>query len=550
MDPLPTGCCARAAVRLPGARSADAFPTVPLWSPSCSTRGYMSTQAIPGPIATTQVPDISELDRTLVRGIAWTSGGKWAGQVLAWASTLIVARLLAPEDYGLVGMASIYLGLITLLSEFGLGSAVITLRDLREEQVAQLNGLSVLFGIASFAVSCAAAIPLGRFFHAPELPAVVVALSVSFVITAFKTVPFSLLQRDMRFRALAIMETGRALVLALSMIAFALLGWRYWTLVIGGLLSSALSTGAVLALRRHRFAWPRRRSLSHALTFSGHILGGRLSWYAYSNADFLVAGRILGKGALGLYEVGWNLANIPIDKITGLVGQVTPVVFSAVQADHVALRRYLLRITEGLALITFPASVGLALVAPDFVPLALGAKWQGAVLPLQLLAVSTAFRAVTPLLPQVLNVVGASRFAMRYAVLCAVVLPVGFYLFGKVRGITGLALVWVFVFPMLTLPAYRRVLEIIQLSIQEYLGALWPATSAALFMGLAVLAVRFAAGPYLSRGLRFAAQVVVGAIVYGLICLTMHGERLASFSTVLRTLRGAPRSAAEAPVSS
>ena len=152
-----------------------------------------------------------------------------------------------------MGMATIYLGLITLVSEFGLGSTVITLRDLAEEQVAQLNGLAVLVGVGSFAVSCAAAIPLGRFFHAPQLPGVVAVMSTAFVITAFKTVPFSLLQREMRFRPLAIVETVRAVLLAASMIAFALLGLRYWTLVIGGLLSSAFSTGASLMLRRHAF---------------------------------------------------------------------------------------------------------------------------------------------------------------------------------------------------------------------------------------------------------------------------------------------------------
>jgi len=112
--------------------------------------------------------DARALDRSLLNGIAWTSGAKWASQLLTWASTLVVARLLSPEDYGLVGMASIYLGVITLLSEFGLGSAVVTLRELSEEQVAQINSVSLLFGLASFALSCAAAVPLGHFFHAPS----------------------------------------------------------------------------------------------------------------------------------------------------------------------------------------------------------------------------------------------------------------------------------------------------------------------------------------------------------------------------------------------
>ena len=481
-----------------------------------------------------------QLDRSLVSGIAWTSGAKWVGQLFAWTSALVVARLLTPEDYGLVGMASIYLGLITLVGEFGLGAAVITLRDLSEEQVTQLNGLSVLFGVASFALSCVAAIPLGRFFHAPQLPAVVVAMSTGFVITAFKTVPFSLLQREMRFRALALLETGCAVLLALVMIAFALLGLRYWTLVIGGLLSAALSTGAVLVLRRQRLAWPRRQSLAHAMSFGGHILGGRLSWYVYSNADSLVAGRILGGAALGLYQVAWNVATMPIDKITGLVGQVTPAVFSAVQTDHAALRRYLLRITEGLALITFPASLGLALVAPDFVLLTLGDRWHGAIVPLQLLALSAGFRAVTPLLPQVLNAVGQFRFAMRYGVLCAVVLPTGFYLLGKRWGTVGLALVWVVVFPILVLPAYRRVLQTIELSGREYVRALWPAVSASLLMGATVLAVKWTVGEYVSRPVSFSAQVGAGMVVYGLACVALHGGRIAAFSRILRAMRTPP----------
>jgi O-antigen/teichoic acid export membrane protein len=476
----------------------------------------------------------------LLHGIAWTGVAKWTGQLLAWASALIVARLLTPEDYGLVGMASLYLGLITLVSEFGLGATVIQLRDLRDEQIAQLNGLALLVGLASFGVGCAAALPLGRFFHAPQLPAVVMAMSAVFVITAFKTVPFALLQRDMRFGALAAIETGRALLLAVLMIAFALLGWRYWTLVIGGVVSSVLSTGATLVLRHLPFAWPRRQSLADAMTFSGQVLIGRLSWYWYSNADFLMAGRVLGKAALGLYQVGWNLANVPIDKITSLVGEVTPSVFSAVQKDHAALRRYLLSVTEALALLTFPASLGMALVAPDFVLLALGRNWEGAIVPLQLLALSTGFRAVTPLLPQVLYAVGQSRVVMVYGVLCSVVLPTGFYLLATRWGAVGLALVWVFVFPLLVLPAYQRVLEMIDLSTGEYLRALWPAASASLLMGAAVLAVKFAVAERVSQAVSFTAQVVAGVVMYSLLCFALHRARLASFARFVRAMRAPP----------
>jgi len=479
---------------------------------------------------------VRDLDRSLLHGIAWTSGAKWASQLLAWASTLIVARLLSPQDYGLVGMAAIYLGLITLLSEFGVGQAVIVLRELSDHQVAQLNGLSLLFGVTAFVLSALLAAPLGRFFHAPELPAVVVAMSGAFVITAFKIVPFALLQRDLRFKALAVIEAGRALVLAVGMILFAVLGLRYWTLVLGGLLSAGLSTAATLVLLRRPLAWPRVAALRQAMTFSGHILVGRLSWYTYSNADFLVAGRLLGQATLGLYGFGWTLATLPIEKITSMVSQVTPAVFSAVQDDFAALRRYLLGITEALAFFTFPASIGMALVAPEFVPLALGDKWLRAVAPLQLLALSAALRSVTPLLSQLMSVIGQTHLVMKYGLAYAVLLPAIFYLFALRWGAVGLAWVWVVVYPILMLPVYRRVLSRIQLPARDYLAAIWPALSTSLLMAVAVLAVRQLGGSW-PRGMLFGAEVTVGVLAYAAACLGLYGSRLRAFRTTLGFLR-------------
>src|SRR2546425_994592 len=220
--------------------------------------------------APTSAGEQQALDRSLVHGLAWTGAAKWSVQALSWASTLVVARLLTPEDYGLVGMAALYLGLVTLLSEFGLGVAVLNLRNLSTEQVAQLNGLSLGLGLAGAIVSCVAAVPLGQFFRAPQLPMVVVAMSSTFLISGFKTVPLALLQRDLRFKALALVDTAQATVLAVGMIGFALLGLRYWTLVLGAILGALLSTGAILKLRRHTVSWPRLESVRQAVTLSRH----------------------------------------------------------------------------------------------------------------------------------------------------------------------------------------------------------------------------------------------------------------------------------------
>ncbi len=495
-----------------------------------------STPNLP-PTSTESRSKSESLDRSLLHGLAWTSGAKWGSQLLSWASTVIVARLLTPEDYGLVGMASIYLGLVTMLSEFGLGTTVLALRDLSEEQLAQLNGFALLFGLGSFALSCLAAWPLGTFFRSPELPAVVIVMSVTFIITSFRIVPGALLRRELRFRELAVIDTVSAMTLAVALIAFAYFGFRYWTLVIGGVLSTTLSTVQILRLRRLRVARPRASTLQHAMRFSGHILTSRLSWYAYSNADFVIAGRLLGKAALGVYDFAWTLANVPIEKITVLIGQVAFPIFAAVQHEPAELRRYLLRLTEGLALLTMPASVGMALVAPDFVSVFLGPRWSGAVRPLELLAIFVGFRSVIPLFAQILNVIRDSRFAMYTSLLSAVVMPVSFYFMGRRWGTPGLALAWMTVYPVLAFFQYWRVSRRIALSTSDYLRALWPAVSSTTVMSMAVWGTKTVIGAHVPGPVVLGVQVGIGAVVYSVMCLTVHRRRLVAFVEVVRRQR-------------
>lgn len=469
------------------------------------------------------------LDRSLLHGVAWTAAAKWVSQALSWGAWLVVARLLTPEDYGLVGMAAIYLGLVTLVSEFGLGTAVLAVRELSVAQINQLNGLAVLLGLASFVASCAVAIPLGHFFHAPQLPLVVVAMSTTFVIASFKTVPLALLQRDLRFKALALIDVSQTLVLAASMIGLAVAGFRYWTLVCGAVLGALLSTGGVLRLRRQPLAWPRRRSLRPAISLSSNVLISRLCWYTSANADFLVAGRILGKAALGFYNIGWTLASVSVDKLTALVGQVTPAFFSAVQHDAAAMRRYLLRITEGIALITFPVSVGLALVAREFVLVVLGARWEPTIAPLRILAAYAAVRSITPLLPQVLHTIRDTKFEMCTMIAAAVVMPTGFFFGGQRWGTVGLALAWVAMDPLIVSLLYARVFSKLALSPGAYLRALWPALSGTALMAAVVLVVGRVAGGAGTAGVRLAAEVGAGVISYGLACLLLHRARLQGF---------------------
>ena len=477
-----------------------------------------------------------ELDRSLVQGVAWTAGLKWVTQIFSWASTLIVARLLTREDYGLVAMATVFLGLISLVNEFGLGAAVIKRRDLSDHEVAQISGLCVVFGSIAFLVGVGAAVPLARFYDTAALVPVVLVLSLNFIITSFRVVPLALLQRDLEFRTVAINETVQALVLSIAMVAFAALGFRYWTLVIGGVMAGVLSTLLAYVQRPHRIARPRLREIRPAVSFGSHVVGGRVGWYIYQNSDFLIAGKVLGQAALGAYSLGWTIASIPVEKVSAMVGRVAPGFFSAVQDDFPAVRRYLIQLTAGLALVTMPLAVGMALVAPEFVLVFLDAEWIPAIVPLQLLAIYASYRSIVTLIPHVAINVGLSAFSMRNSFLGAVVMPVAF-LIGSRWGTAGIAGAWIVAYPFVTVPLYWAVFRRIEMPVASYLKGLWPAVSSSALMAGAVWAAGTVIPASWTDGAQLAVKVAVGAATYALAMLSVHSARVLEIRQLLRRSR-------------
>jgi PST family polysaccharide transporter len=493
-------------------------------------------QAPPSPAPPTPATARHTLDRSLVRGIAWTGAIKWLSQILSWVSTIVVVRLLVPADYGIIGMATTYLSLVALINELGLGAAIITQRDLSDDQIRQINSVCVLLGFAGFLVSAAVAIPLSVFFRAPDLHGVITVMSLAYLVSGFQTAPAALLQRELRFKFLAVTEGLQSILQALATVILALLGFKYWSIVLGGLVGTVFLTIAVASERWLWFAVPRLRSIGHALTFSWQILVTRLSWWVSVRADYLIAGRMLGQSALGIYSVASTMALLPAEKITGLVSRVSFPLFSAVQHDQAGLRRYLLVLTEGLALASFALAFGLALVTDEFVFVVLGAKWADAILPLRILAILTTLRAIYPVVPQALTVTGGARFIMWVGVATAVVAPVAFY-FGSWWGITGMAVTWCVLQPSNVVPVYWLLKKRLDVGLGPYLKSLSPALTASLAMALVVWLLKAVLPAEWPLRDRFIVEVAGGGAAYLLVVLTIHRDRLRALLDLLRPPR-------------
>ena len=484
-------------------------------------------------------------DRRVLDAVAWTGAGRYAGQLFRWSSTVVVARVLSPSDYGLVGMTALLSGLVALLAEFGVGAAVLRLRDPDAEELAQLNGLAVFLGLIAMGVSLLAAWPLALFFRRPELTGIIAVSSLGFVITSFQTVPGALLQRDLRFKSVAAVELASAVTLALLVLLLALGGAGYWALVIPSLFTGALASLQFRRLARVGLAWPRLSRIRDSYRYSLWVIAGRLSNYLYFSADFLMVGRLLGSAALGSYTFAWDLANTPNDQINGLVARVSTPFFASMQGDRQQIARLFTTLLEGVSCISIPLMLGLAAVAPEFIPLLLGDQWTGAVPILQVLCVFAAMRVMTILISPLLVMVGDARFQSVLTFIALLYMPPLFVLGAKYHGPEGVAMAWLLGYPPIIIALFYRTARHCGIPIAELLRSLYPSLVASAVMLAAVAGCRHIVPADVALPLRLALYILSGMLAYGLTLLLAFRSRVMTFVSFIR--KGLTASAKPAP---
>jgi O-antigen/teichoic acid export membrane protein len=236
--------------------------------------------------------------------------------------------------------------------------------------------------------------------------------------------------------------------------------------------------------------------------------------------------------------MAWNLSYVPLEKVTSLVTTVVPSYFAAVQDDMVALRRYLRTLTEALALATFPATVGLGLIARELIPIALGKKWDGVILPLQILTIYATVRSIVPLFGRVLTAVGNARYVMWNDLIALGLLPVAFVI-GSRWGVAGVASGWVAGYPFIAIPLAVKTFRTIDMPFSEYLQALRPALDGTIAMSLAVISLKYLLPHGVPVIIQLILEIAAGALVYCGTVFLFHKSRVMAFLSTAQNFRKA-----------
>ncbi len=375
-----------------------------------------------------------------VAGMGWVAWGSGVTAALKVVVLVLLTRLLAPADFGLLSAGLVVVAVSLNFSQLGLGPAVVQRPALEPRHLSTAFVASTGFGIL-IAVGVWWAAPLiARFFRMEPLVPVVRALGLLFPIVGLGTVPESLLQRELRFRVLANRDVvSYGLGYGAVGIGLALLGWGVWALVAAQLTQAVLRT-AILFRAAPPFlrARPTWTSFLELMGYGAGQSAARLGMITANQADNLVVGRWLGAVPLGEYSRAFQLVSVPATLLGDVVDKVLFPTMARVQDDRRRLATAYLEGTALLALVTLPASVVAAILAPDLVAVAFGSRWSGIVAPFQVLVLGMTFRTCHRLSDSLSRATGkVYRRAWRQGLYAGLVFLGA--LIGQMWGLTGVA---------------------------------------------------------------------------------------------------------------
>ena len=369
------------------------------------------------------------LVKRVVRSGIWVGVQNAGANILQTVRSIILARLLTPEIFGLMSLCQVAVRGLDLFTETGIAPALIHRQERVAEAVNTAYTLQIMRGflLALLAIPLA---PLAAAYYGDErLRAVIAVLSMSFIVSGFSNINTILLQKKLDFRRLAALELTLALISTVAISVLAYIMRSVWALVIGQLLTSAMRVTLSYIIVPGRPVMRFDRTIAWELFKYGRFITGlTIILFVTSEIDNLVVGKVLGLQELGLYSMAFTLANLPATHIAKIASSVIFPAYSSLQGDVSRIRRAYVIVLRLVAGTSFPAAAGIAVLAPDILRIVYGPRWVGGADALRILAVFGAARSVGMLGGYLYNAIGKPNIsfymsAIKLAVILAIIYP-------------------------------------------------------------------------------------------------------------------------------
>ena len=466
------------------------------------------------------------LKQQAVTGVKWTGLSRIIAIVFTFITTAILSRILTPSDFGLLGMILVITGFAQAFADAGISNALIYHQDTTDEQLSSLYWVNIIAGVIIFLIILITDPLIVAYYQEPRISDYLCVLAIRFVIVAFGQQFKVLLQKELRFRTLSIIEIIALSVSSIAAVITALLGWGVWSLVLRSLIQAVM--GSILLIlwaaksgRLPHFHF-RRDDLKGYLSFGLFQMGEKSMNYLSSNVDSLIIGRFLGVEALGYYFLAFQLVKFPLSQINPVITRVAFPTFSKIKEDEV-LRRGFLKVTGMISIIVFPLLAGMFLVAPVFVEIVYGSTWLPAITVIQILCVIGFIRSLGNPLGSLLLSRGRADIGFYWNVVVVMLMVVS-SLIGVKWGIEGVALCSLIAFVFIRFPvSFYLLWFVVRMKVKPYLLAFVVPLVGSVIMVAVVMALRQSWTTY-PQTLNLIFQISIGALVYILLTFILDRD--------------------------
>lgn len=435
--------------------------------------------------------DTTGLGQKIRSGTLWSFIGNALLQFLSLSTTVVLARLLSPQDFGVVAIAMTVWGIIQLFGSMGIGAKLIQQPDDVSRYASAAFWLNITIALCLSILTVIVAPFVASFYKNNLVKPILMVMGLGFFLDSFGTVHSVLLVKELDFKKRTLVDIAINLVTRAITILMAFVGYGVWSLVIPQILSSPIRVFALWKICPWRpnlefnfLYWKR------IFNFGKYILGTDLLRYINLNGDYTIVGRFLGPLELGLYTFAYKLAMFPLENIVGVVYKVSFPAFSMLQNDLNRLREAFLKMTRLLSLISFPLFIGLMAMANELIPAVFGEKWNRSIVPLQIIIGFAMINSFVSPCGQIVLTLERPEIEFKFNLIQAPLLLGGIFI-GVKYGIIGVAVAMSLVIGIMALVFLKLSINLIGLGIKDILNALFPALSSSLIMLIPVLLIRY-----------------------------------------------------------
>jgi PST family polysaccharide transporter len=333
--------------------------------------------------------------KSISSGIIYTALSRYSGVVISIVIGAVLARLLTPEEFGIVALVTVFVSFFNLLSDFGLGPAVVQNQTLVKKDLESIFSFSIILGFI-LSISFFLVAPLiAAFYKEPELIEVSRYLSLVILFNSLLIIPKALFQKALKFKQLGLITVFVQLVCGVIAIFLAYLGYSYYSLVVQNIMLGAISLVIFYFLKPVAIAWEIDfNAVKKIIRFSSFQFFFNFINYFSRNADNILIGKYLGVAPLGFYEKSYRLMMMPVQNLTHVITPVLMPVLSKFQQDKEMIFKTYLKVVKILAIIGFPLSVFLFFSATEIITIIFGSQWNRSIPVFKILSLTVGIQMI------------------------------------------------------------------------------------------------------------------------------------------------------------